>query len=187
MGVLHVNHLNPPQGSNLETLRENIALLEQTVGIIQSESANDFKDIAANEKDPLLLAQEVFDLNHQNKMLQEEMSRLAGEISHWAKWGDFSPGDVAELAKKNLMVRLYLIKPEQMKKIPVDAILRELFREGPYVGCAVISTEPLSLPFPDAGLPAYSLSQLNDLLNDARQKINVNINRSGKPAAESMP
>lgn len=177
MGVLHVNHLNPPQGSNLETLRENITLLEQAVGIIQSESTNDFKDIVVNGTDPLLLAQEVFDLKHQNKMLQEEISRLAGEISHWTKWGDFSPGDIAELSKKGLMVRLYLIKPDQMKKIPADAIVRELFREGPYVGCAVITTHPLTLPFPDAGLPAYSLSQLNGLLNDARRKIDVNINR----------
>ncbi|HPJ95798.1 MAG TPA: hypothetical protein PK022_00710 [Syntrophales bacterium] len=177
MGVLHVNHLNPPQGSNLETLRENISLLEQAVGIIQSEMTTDVKDVMANPEDPLVSAQEIFDLKHQNKMLQEEISRLAGEISHWAKWGDFSPEDIAELAKKNLMVRLYLIKPDQMKKIPADAIVRELFREGPYVGCAVISTIPLSLPFPDAGLPAYSLSKLNDLLNDARQKIDVNSNR----------
>ena len=103
MGVLHVNHLNPPQGSNLETLRENISLLEQAVGIIQSEMTNDVKDVMANPEDPLVSAQEIFDLKHQNKMLQEEISRLAGEISHWAKWGDFSPEDIAELAKKNLI------------------------------------------------------------------------------------
>jgi V/A-type H+/Na+-transporting ATPase subunit I len=175
MGVLHVNHLTPPQGSNLERLREDIALLDQAIGIIQTEGKNSIQKTFMKIENPLNLAQEVFDLKHQNKMLQEEASRVTGEIIQWSKWGNFIPWDVVHLSQKNLSVRLYQITSKQISQIPREAIVHEIFREGSYVGCAVISKTPLTLPFSDVGLPAMSLEKFNEQLTEVKGKIQQNI------------
>ncbi|MDX9746609.1 MAG: hypothetical protein WCX84_08885 [Syntrophales bacterium] len=175
LGMLHVNHLKSPEGTNLEKLRENIALIGQATGIIEAARGDTISP--APMEDPLELAKKVSDLDLQNKALQEEASRLLGEISRWKKWGDFSPADIARLAERNLAIRLYRVKPEQLKAIPPDVIVRELFREGPLVGCAVISRDPLDLPFSDAGLPALSLSELKRELSETKQRISKNNER----------
>lgn len=177
LGVLHVGHLNPPQGSQLEKLKEKVTLIEQAIGILQSEGAAKTPGNATDNDDPLTVAGQIFELKHKNKILQEEASALLGEITHWEKWGDFSPQSIADLSGKKLTFRLYLLKQEELAQIPEDAITRIVFREGPLSGCAVVASGALDLPFPDAGMTSASLSELRSRLEQARMRIEENTNQ----------
>jgi V/A-type H+-transporting ATPase subunit I len=177
LGVLHVNHLNPPQGSHLERLKERLSLIDQAIGILRTEGGAKTAGNLVEEDDPLTVANTVSELKHKNKQLQEEASSLMGEIAHWEKWGDFSPQSISAFGGKHLIVRLYLLKQEELALIPDDAITRVIFREGPLFGCAVVAQRPFNLPFPDLGMPSASLSELRIRLEQTKRRIEDNTNK----------
>ena len=177
MGVLHIDHQNPPQGSELEKLKEHVALLDQAIGIITTEEPDKTPGNMPEMKDPMEVAKDIVEWRYENKLLQEEASNLAGEIGRWEKWGDFSPQSIAILHGKHLHIGLYLLKQGDMQLIPDDVTTRVIFREGQHTACAIVSRSPLKLPFPDAGMPTASLSDLRDRLSKTNGRINENIGR----------
>ena len=177
LGVLHISHLQAPQGANLEKLRERLSLIDQAVGILQTEGSNKTPGNSSDADDPLSVANDVFNLKHKIKLLQEEAATLAVEIAQWEPWGDFSLKAITSLAGKHLTVKLYLLNQAELALIPKNVISQVIFHKGKHFGCAVVLPDTINLPFPDAGLPSASLSELRGRLEQTKRSIDENTNK----------
>lgn len=186
LGVLHVRHERPPQGADLNRLREDLACVDAAVGIV---SQKEFMQTAAaaagrgltdaraaarqhprpkgaGHRDWRSFARHVVDLDKRKERLEEYARHLKTQIAQWEAWGDFSPRDIESLAEKGIHTRLYSVPVKELKNLPPDVPLTQIGVRGGIARCVVVSRERAVLPFKEVPLPHMGLSEMRARLDE---------------------
>ncbi len=171
LGLLHIEHLNPPGGQELDSVNEKLALVEQAALILSSLGLPAPSGSLRAHNDPILLSQHIVDLQKRREQLKEYAVTLKGWIDYWRPWGDFDPQEIKMLAQNNIYCRLYQIPRRELKNLSPELIVKTLFSEGPVDNCIVFSRNELSLSFKELELPKMSLSQMRRRLAEDAQII----------------
>ncbi len=165
LGVLHLEHQNPPQGAGLAPIHEDLTLINNALNILNQERPS--LRLAAEDKeikDWKFLCHHIADLRRRILQLEEYGRSLNNNIALWKEWGDFAPEEISRLGEKKLFIRLYRIPAKEINKLPQGAIVRRVSASLGMINCAVISQEPVEVPFKELELPALGLSKMQERL-----------------------
>jgi len=179
LGVLHIEHQNPPGGEKINQLNEQLALLEQASLIL---AAINLKVARPPEPaaDLISICRHIIDLQKRAQQLKEYAVTLNGWLDQWKSWGDFDPQEIRQLAAKNIFARLYQIPQEQIKNLPPQAVVKKIFSEGRIDNCIVFSCDNQPLNFKELELPKLSLSAMRQrLAEDAEISLSLKKQLSG--------
>lgn len=173
IGILHVEHQIIPQGPDINSLKEDLALIDNALLILSNP---EFSIKAGFEKpkasrDWKALAMHVADSWKRLDQLEEYARNLASKINDYGPWGDFDPESIKKLAEKDIYVRLYEIPLAEMGKIPANVVVKKIFVVNKVAGCALISREKFDVPFTEIEQPKMSLQKMKSRMAEERKAI----------------
>jgi len=177
LGVLHVEHQTAPRGADVTALRDDLALLDAAISIVRQGAAPAAYAGPLREPDRWKTAAlHIVDSYKRLDQLREYGRALAQRISQWEPWGDFDPQALAHLAGKGVYLALYQIPVKELRRLPGDLIVRELFVSGGTANCAVVSRKPISLAYREITPPKNSLRYMQNRLAENEKAIAAIIN-----------
>jgi len=166
LGVVHVEYQRALHGENIRRLEEDLSLVEAAQEVFSHRYDHERTD--QFEQKPLQdwkrTCQHLVDLNKRLDQLQEYQARITNTIIEWRQWGDFEPAFIEQLAGKGVFFRLYQIPVNQLKDVPDDVIVREVFRKAGMAHCVVIARTKPELGFKEITLPRLSLGAMKKRL-----------------------
>lgn len=183
LGLIHVKFTNNPQGKDINLIKENIALINSALHVLQEalsgEKAACPSEIALNNWKELAL--HIQGLGKRIEQLNEYAQSLNNEIAKWKVWGDFNPDKVKSLEKKGIYFRFFEVPKNKLNKISSNVIVKQISTNKGFVNCLVISREKKDFGFVELTLPrmglARTLSRLSQVVsvieglkNEAREK-----------------
>jgi len=159
LGSVHVEHQDPLTGYQLEERREEVEILEKTIGILKAHTPK--QPIVQKE---ILDWTEVVNLNlelaAEIEHYKESIAKRQVLISQWEPWGDFNPNDIAVLAARGVFIRLCTVPKDKKEDLPSGVILQTIYTAGGMERCVAISREDIALPFEGIDLPAMGLGDM---------------------------
>ena len=155
LGLLHIEHQQPPQGRDIQALLEDISVIKDAVGILSEIKSRDNLpgDPELELSDWRFAARHIIDLRKRLNQLEDYSLTLKSIIGQWQAWGDFDPQMIKGLAQRNIYIRLYRIPVKELKNLPSRVILKKILVAAGIANCAIISKEKVDIPFSETALP----------------------------------
>ncbi len=164
LGVLHLTHIRPPAGADLDQARDRLNHVRRILDVLPAKSQPAGPPPAAAPGAVLRPAaqvlEEVWGLVKQRKELGDRIEELSHECRRLEPFGVFDPRSIADLTGSGVHVSLYQIGPTQPLPAPADALVRVLHRDKTGVYFAVIARAPVAVAALAVRLPEVSLSEL---------------------------
>jgi len=168
MGVLHVEHIRPPAGEDLNKLKEEIKLLEQVILYLTHEHKNPAQVPAADWEETADVILGLAALRDGDK---EGVARRQVQIVEWEPWGDFSLEDIALLRDKGIKVELVEVPEKEIPAAPEGIILERIFTRRGVARCLALSYKDGEIPYKILPLPYQRLSQLKEEQQRLRKRM----------------
>lgn len=164
LGVLHVEHQRLPQGKDVVSLKDDIAVITRVIDILSVPEFSVRRGFRSAKKigDWRFAARHIADLYGRLDQLGEYSRRMKNDIIEWEKWGDFDPEAVRSLGEKGIFAGLYQIPEKEAGNIPPGVLVKKLFSSAGIANCALISMGKKEIPFKSVGLPKMSLAKMQD-------------------------
>jgi len=161
LGVVHVEHQRPPEGRNITSIQDELALVKGAIRVLsEPEFLQQGLKSSRGPSDWKSTARHIVDLDSRLDQLQEYSLTLKNKISRWEAWGDFDPEVLRSLRQKNVYIRLYQIPLKELNNLPSAAIVKKISSIKEIVNCLVISREKLEVPFKEVALPQRGLQEM---------------------------
>jgi V/A-type H+-transporting ATPase subunit I len=180
LGVLHIRHIQPPQGEEIDQINQKMGDTDKVLTILESvDSEVTRKSSKADASDTVTHILETLSKLNSLKSELEEKQNLA----QWFElWGDISPESVSALRKNGVFIRFYLGNHAGLKKIPGDKKIRVVKEIGSAVLLTLFSeSEDERLDFKEETLPDIE----PDLLRKEIRKIEKEISHLSKELKSS--
>ena len=169
LGVLHVEHVQAPEGSDLEQARNHHLYVQRALDVLKSHP-----DSEPTGKDADKLVDHVWQLIHREKELREELQALIHEKERMEPFGDFDPRQIKKLAKYGIHAQLYAIPAKMDTDIPGFVSICEISRDKHTVYAAAFSRHEIHLSAPKVRMPERSLSRINYHIEKTTASIDAN-------------
>ncbi len=169
MGVLHLEHIQEPGGTLLEETRAHWSDVRRAAEVLEHYAdsvmpATGELPVPDEKRSAESVVDEIWKLINLRKELDASLEDWQREVARIQPFGQFDPGQVEALAKKDWYVGLYKAGPKQAIQVPDNASLTIHHQDRNGKRFSVIAREPLDLPYEPVRLPSCSLA-------DARKKI----------------
>jgi len=175
LGVLHIEHQNPPVSDRINVLRDKLSLVEQGILILSSVDRK-ITAISSTSKDLISVCRQIVDIEKRSQQLKEYAITLNATIDQWSPWGDFDPQEIIQLAQQGIYLKLYQIPREQLKGLSEKVVVKKIFSQGSVDNCIVSSRDNFTLSFKELELPKMSLAQMRQRW-DENGKIILNLKK----------
>ena len=174
-GVVHIEHLNPPAGLELNEINEQLNVIQQALLILSVYAQGKDQNSALQKTtNPMINAQHIIDSQKRLDQLKEYSTTLNILIDQWLPWGDFDPQQIKQLNKNNIYVKLYQIPKGQLRNLPNNIVVKKIISEGALENCVIFSQGNISLPFSEVELPKVSLAGMQQrLAEDAKTMLRL--------------
>ncbi|MEK7172979.1 MAG: hypothetical protein AAB740_03305, partial [Patescibacteria group bacterium] len=165
LGVLHVEHTNVPQGSELAAITDGILLINHALGALLAVSSKAKQDTLSSDFfDWKKIALQIVDLKKRQEQLKEYSVTLQANIDKWKSWGDFEPNDILALRKKNIYFGFYQIPEKYIDSLPKNYLIKKISKYGNMINCVICSLEAINIPYKEIELPKMSGSAMQNRL-----------------------
>jgi V/A-type H+-transporting ATPase subunit I len=183
LGVLHVEHENPPEGGDIPSLQEKLALLQAASGVLGQATGKGRSPPAQREieGDWTAVAEHITSLGRRREELGSSARNLAGQVREWEPWGDVDAARVEHLRKNGVYLKLYLVPVKELGRFPEGVAVKLLSATGEIARCAAVSRGEFEGPFPEVLPPQEGLSAKRERLagmNRELERIGGEIARS---------
>lgn len=166
LGVVHLQHIQPPEGADLEEARNLSVHLQRVLEVLPKHP-----HVKPSGKAPQETVQVVWDLIHRKQALNGQIEALEMEIVHYEPFGSFSPATVRELASKGIRVKLYKAPAKEVLIIPDGVSMIELSRTRNTVCFALIGRDGITVDAEEVMLPTQSLDDMRQQLEMLRAEL----------------
>ncbi len=175
LGVLHVQNQQQPISPAINTLGEDINLIDSALAVLSQEEYSPRVCALAQAQPPdlRLAALHIVDSHKRIEQLNEYRRNMFARITLWRHWGDFEPRHIQALAEKGINFKLYQIPHKELGRLPEDLVVENIFMHAGLVHCAVISKGPLELPFKEIPLPKMSLTDMRRRFSEDERAIKL--------------
>jgi V/A-type H+-transporting ATPase subunit I len=180
LGVLHVEHQNPPEGRDISALVQKVALIDSSFNVLNRVPAS--KKTTRQKKtitgDWSAITDHIIGLAKWEEHLASSGRTITGQINEWERWGDIDPDKILDLSQKGIFLRLYQVPVKETGNFPDDVVVKTIFTAGDIANCVVISRRQFECGFKKVPPPEQSLSTLKKQLavnNSESEKINGEI------------
>jgi V/A-type H+-transporting ATPase subunit I len=166
LGVLHIEHQNPPEGRDISVLMEKVTRINSSLDIlsrapVSGKNALPKKTITGDWQ---AVADHVTGLNKREEQLESSNRTITGQINEWERWGDIDPDQILHLSQKGIFLRLYQVPIKDTGNFPDDVLVKTIFTAGDTAHCVAISRRQYECAFKEILPPKQSLSSLKKLL-----------------------
>jgi len=167
-GLVHVKHLKPPSSSQITRSEDKTMLLDEAINILNTYKgtpAKEATDVSAEEL--INIAGDITERYSRKEAALRNISQIKGQIEWFKPWGGFDPNDLDTLKEGRVFVRLYRLRPSDLKKISNEEKekINVIKKDSNYAYVAFVSCHSNDgLDFDEIRRPERSLRQLqNDL------------------------
>ena len=173
LGVVHVENQEIPKGEDINSLHEDLAIIERAINILGLPEFYKKCDISSAKmlKDWRLAAKHLADAKSRYDQLWGYSVSLKEKISQWAAWGDFDPAGVMELSGKGVNIKFYQIPAKELGAVEGGLILKVISIVRGVANCMVISKDKVNLPYKELVLPAIGLKEMEGRLAENSEMI----------------
>jgi V/A-type H+-transporting ATPase subunit I len=165
-GVVHLQHIQPPEGADLEEARNLFDHLKRVLEVLPKHP-----HVKPSGKTPHETVKAVWELIHRKQTLLEQIDALDLEVRHYEPFGSFSPETVRELAEQGITVKLCRLPIKEISKVPSEVSLIELSRDRSNIYAALICASELTLDIQQIPLPKQSLDAMRSQLAALRDRL----------------
>jgi len=165
LGVLHLAHLNPPVGEDLEHARQELDRTERAIETLPADAEGEPTGKSGPE-----LIREILDLLHRRRALEEQRDSLRAEQQRVAPLGSFDPDAVRDLVRKGIHVGLYraskktpVAVPEGWVRVPLSEDRNT--RYFALIGRGKPETDAQRVELPQESLPALT-QRMEEVANE---------------------
>jgi V/A-type H+-transporting ATPase subunit I len=162
LGVLQVEHQNPPEGRAISELNERVALIDASSDVLDQAMVSG-KNIQPQKKfngDWLTLANHLIELRKRQEQTESSSVIITGQISEWERWGDVDSDQIQHLSQKGIYLKLCQAPVNELQNFPDDVVVKTIFTEGEIAHCVAISHRQFEGPFLEILPPKHILSLL---------------------------
>jgi V/A-type H+-transporting ATPase subunit I len=163
LGVVHLQHVQLPEGVDLDEARNLVDHLKRALEVLPKHP-----HVKPSGKTPHEVVKSVWELIHRKQELTEQVEALEMDIRHVEPYGSFSPEMVRELAEQGVTVKLCKLPFKEMPELPDNVKLAELSRDRSSVYAALIVHGELDLAVEEIPLPKQSLDAMKKHLEELR-------------------
>ncbi|MDP2929203.1 MAG: hypothetical protein Q8O01_03970 [Candidatus Omnitrophota bacterium] len=166
LGVVHVENQEIPKGEDINSLHEDLSIIEKAINILGSLEFYKKCDIRSAKmlKDWRFAAKHLVDAKSRHDQLWEYSLSLKEKISQWAAWGDFDPAGVGELSGKGVNIKFYQIPAKRLSDVEGGAILKVISTVKGMANCLAISRDKISLPYKELAVPTIGVKEMGERL-----------------------
>ncbi len=168
-GVVHLAHVQPPKGADLEKARTRLSYVQRALEVLSKQSQGQPSGRPVDT-----IVDDIWKLIHEKKELLETLERVKHERKRIEPFGRFYPSSIRDLAEKGIIVKLYQVSPNQMPAIPEGTVFAEIVRTKEYVCFAVIGRAPFTVEAPELRLPEQSITALDEQIKGAEKDLAEN-------------
>lgn len=165
--VLHVTHINAPEGLQLEQARNHLLYVQRAKEVLHSRPAAD----PSGNKDPHHLVDAVWKLIHKEKELKETLQALEHEHERILPFGDFEPREIEILNDVGLFVKLYELPIKNPPEIPEDVAVKEISTNKNTAYVLAVGRSEFSIPAHEVRLPDHSLARIEHHIEKVKAEI----------------
>jgi len=161
VGVLHVSHVKPPEGTALDSVKEEINKVATVLNSLPAKPNGERSSFDAKA-----LSTELYTVVTEIRLAKEERSKLKHEAERVAVLGSFSPEDIAFLSERGIVIRLYECQTKKLGMIPDNAVYALVGQKSSSVAIigVVSQGKPVEIPFTEIAVPPRSLDQIQKLI-----------------------
>ncbi len=159
LGVVHLQHIQPPEGADLDEARNLVDHLNRALEVLPKHP-----HVKPSGKTPYETVKAVWELIHRKQALTEQIDALELEILHYEPFGSFSPETVRDLISNGISVQLCKLPVKDAPMFPADVNVVELSRDRGFIFAALISRNELNLEVEKIDLPNQSLDSMRGQL-----------------------
>lgn len=166
LGVVHVENQEIPGGEDINSLHEDLVVIEKAISILAAQEFYEKCDLTSAKmiKDWRLAAKHLVDAKSRYDQLLEYSASLKEKISQWMPWGDFDPASVVELAGNDINIKFYQIPSKELSAIEGEPILKVISTVKGLANCLAISRDKIDLPYKELTPPAIGLKEMKERL-----------------------
>jgi V/A-type H+-transporting ATPase subunit I len=166
LGVLHVEHQNPPEGRDISALQEKVALINSSFDVLNRAIALK-RNIQPQNKiigDWISVANPIIELGKRQEQLESSSRNIIGQINEWEHWGDVDLNQIQHLSQNGIYLKLYQVPVKEIRSFPDDVVAKTIFTAGDIAHCVAISRRQFECAFKEILPPKQSLSLLKKRL-----------------------
>jgi V/A-type H+-transporting ATPase subunit I len=174
LGVLHIEHHRVPQGKDINILKDEIILLNETFGIlVQTDPScpSLVENAEVKVDDWKHIARHIIDTNKRIEQAEEYGRNLSIQMEQWKPWGDFDPEEIKKLREKGIYIKLYQVPYKNIKELPKDLAIKTIFMEKGIAHCLAVGQKEFSLSFKEISLPQMGIETMRKRLLEDKEVI----------------
>lgn len=167
LGVLQVEHQNPPEGRDISALQEKVAFINSSFDVMNLVIASG-NNIQLQKKitgDWITVANSVVEMGKRLEQLESSNETILGQIKEWERWGDVDVDQIRHLAQNGVYLKLYQVPVQEIINFPDDLVVKTIFTRGAIAHCVAISRRQFECAFEEILPPKQSLSLLKSRLS----------------------
>ncbi|MFP4580715.1 MAG: V-type ATP synthase subunit I [Candidatus Sumerlaeia bacterium] len=173
LGVVHVQSIQPPAGSNIDSTEARIAKAQRCLQVWDRLEAEE-PARTETSNDPIQLVEKLNNLADKRQSCLEKRAAIQREITRVEPFGDFDPDLVKDLAEDDIEVRLYEALATREYDIPENLHyikLNEVESRVYFCLAGYAKDFPEDFPIEQVTLPHESLGELREKLSEARKSL----------------
>ncbi|MGB4235835.1 MAG: hypothetical protein WBJ52_07205 [Methanoregulaceae archaeon] len=166
LGVMQVEHLEPPEGRDISSLLEKVTLIDSSIDVLNrvplSERA--IQQQSPISGDWMAVAAGIIEMGRKQEQLELSGRNILGQMNEWERWGDIDQAQVRSLAQHGIYLKLYQVPVKEIGNFPNDVVVKTVFSAGDMSNVAVISRRQFECDFKEVIPPDQGLSALRSRL-----------------------
>jgi V/A-type H+-transporting ATPase subunit I len=166
LGVVHLQHIQPPEGADLDEARNLVDHLQRALEVLPKHP-----HVKPSGKTPHDVVKSVWELIHRKQTQVEQIEALEMEIRHYEPFGSFSPETVRELAEQGVTVKLCKLPVKETPEFPGNVNVVELSRDRSNIYAALIARGALQFDVEEIPLPKKPLNDLRTELEELQSNL----------------
>ncbi len=155
LGVLHLQHVTPPEGEGLDEARNQVSYLQRALEVLPKHPHSAPSGQSAHDA-----VNAIWTLIHRKQELVEKTKLLKIEQSRYELFGAFSVNDVRELREQGLQIKLLTAPIKQLPEEPKGAKMVELGRDRISAAFVLISKNEVDIDANELPLPKNSAVEI---------------------------
>jgi V/A-type H+-transporting ATPase subunit I len=157
LGVLHLQHITPPEGEGLDQARNHFAYLQRALEVLPKHS-----EVAPSGQSAHDAVDSVWELIHRKQELTDKVKLLKIEQSRYELFGAFRVEDVRDLREQGMQIKLLSAPIKQLPEEPEGAKLIELGRDRIAAAFVLISRKEVEIEADELPLPKCSAAEMTE-------------------------
>ena len=166
LGLLHVEHQNPPESRDISVLQEKVAFINSSFNVfnqvmVSGENVQPADKITGDWE---AVIHHILDLGKQREQLESLSRTIIGQINEWEPWGDVDINQIQNLGQNGIFLKLYQVPVKETGSFPDDVVVKTIFTTGDIAHCVTISHRQFESIYKEIPPPKETVSVLKERL-----------------------